>query len=67
MQKSPSVPFKLRLPPEVGDWVVRTAAMNRRSMNAEIVFRLEAAMRAEAHSQPPGQGGAPAAGEPARV
>lgn len=37
----------IRLPVELKAWLAATAVMNRRSQNAEIVVRLEAARAAE--------------------
>lgn len=37
----------VRLPVELKAWLAATAVLNRRSQNAEIVFRLEAARAAE--------------------
>lgn len=45
-------PFGLRLPPEVRQAVERAAAANRRSMNAEIVARLEESFAREAGADP---------------
>jgi hypothetical protein len=52
--------MKIRLPPAVKDWIVQRSAQNRRTMNGEIVFRLEAAMAAEQAGRP--ADGASAAG-----
>lgn len=49
--------FQLRLPDALKDWVHQSAKVNRRSINGEIVFRLEAAMQAETASQPVSAGG----------
>lgn len=34
-------PFGLRLPPDLKEWITREARANRRSMNSEIILRLE--------------------------
>jgi len=39
--------MKLRLPEVLKNWITKSAATNGRSMNAEIVSRLEAAMSIE--------------------
>lgn len=43
-------PFGLRMPPALKDRVQQAAAQNNRSMNAEIIARLEYALSAEADS-----------------
>lgn len=40
-------PFGLRMPPEVKEEIERLAEQNRRSLNAEIVVRLEQSIRQE--------------------
>jgi len=40
-------PFGVRMPDDVKQWVEEQAAKNMRSQNAEIVFILREAMRAE--------------------
>lgn len=64
MRRERRIAFMARLPIELDDWIEEQAARNLRSKNAEIEFRLRAAMEKEA-SRP--VGGATAAGEPARV
>lgn len=54
--------FLVRMPDRLKAWVAQQAAQNRRSMNSEIVYRLEAAMAAEA-TPPASAGGVPAAGK----
>ena len=39
--------LQVRLPVPIKAWLDRQAAENRRSRNGEIIFRLEAAMRAD--------------------
>lgn len=52
----------VRLPVELKAWLASTAVMNRRSQNAEIVFRLEAARAAERNKPPASADGEGAAG-----
>lgn len=52
--------MRIRLPVELKAWLAGTAVRNRRSQNAEVVHRLEAAMAAEVLSR--SEGGAPTAG-----
>ena len=40
-------PFGLRMPPEVKEELEKLAEQNRRSLNAEIVVRLEQSIRQE--------------------
>lgn len=40
-------PFGLRMPPEVKEELEKLAEQNRRSLNAEIVVRLEESIRRE--------------------
>jgi Arc-like DNA binding dprotein len=40
--------YALRLPPELKAWLEEQARANRRSLNSEIVFRLEQSRLAEA-------------------
>lgn len=54
-------PFGLRLPPDLKDWVAREAKANRRSMNSEILLRLEESRRVSGGAQIGVQG--PAADE----
>ena len=54
----------VRLPVELKAWLASTAVMNRRSQNAEVVYRLEAARAADGKGRP--EGGA-AAGEASRA
>lgn len=49
------------MPVTMKAWLASTAVMNRRSMNSEIVHRLEAAMRADQKAD------SPAAGEASRA
>lgn len=44
--------MKIRLPPGLKEWIASAAEMNRRSQNAEIVFRLEASKAAELTARP---------------
>lgn len=37
----PINPFGIRIPPDLKDWLSRQALNNRRSLNAELVKRLE--------------------------
>ena len=61
--RAPTHQFLVRMPFDVCEWLEAQAATNCRSKNQEIVFRLRAAMAAEA-SQPSVQaGGATAAGQ----
>lgn len=55
-------PFGLRLPPDLKDWVAREAKANRRSMNSEILLRLEESRRASGGERIGVS--APTAGEP---
>lgn len=48
------VGLMLRLPVDLKAWIASTAVMNRRSQNAEIVFRLEAARAADQSSRATG-------------
>jgi hypothetical protein len=41
-------PSPVRLPPELKDWLKHRAIDNRRSMNSEVVARLEESRRREA-------------------
>lgn len=59
MMEQTTAPLKIRLEPELRRWLEEVAKANRRSMHAEINFRL-GVDRAEA-GRP--LGGAPAAGE----
>ena len=43
-------PFGLRLPPEVKEHLEKLAEENRRSLNAEIIVRLEQSIRQEGKS-----------------
>ena len=38
-------PFGLRMPPEVKEELEKLAEQNRRSLNAEIIYQLQAGMR----------------------
>ncbi|AWL04224.1 Arc family DNA-binding protein [Massilia oculi] len=40
-------PFGLRLPPELKQWLSEKAQINRRSMNSELLHRLEESRAAE--------------------
>lgn len=40
-------PFGLRMPPDLRQWIEEEAEKNRRSMNSEIVWRLEELRRQE--------------------
>ncbi|UOG91796.1 MAG: Arc family DNA-binding protein [Candidatus Thiothrix sulfatifontis] len=40
-------PFGLRMPPEVKEQIEKLAEQNRRSLNAEIIVRLEQSIRQE--------------------
>ena len=40
-------PFGLRMPPEVKEQIEKLAEQNRRSLNAEIVVRLEESIKRE--------------------
>lgn len=53
--------FVVRMPSGMRDQLKRRAEENRRSLNSEIVYRLETAMAAEATRSR--DGGGPAAGE----
>ena len=53
----------IRFPLELKAWLAATAVMNRRSQNAEIVHRLEAARAAERNKPPASADGATAAGQ----
>lgn len=44
-------PFGLRLPPDLKEWIAREARANRRSMNSEILLRLEESRRANGGAQ----------------
>lgn len=44
-------PFGLRLPPELKQWLSGKAQENRRSMNSELVRRLEESRAAENRAQ----------------
>lgn len=54
----------VRMPVDLKAWLAATAVMNRRSQNAEVVFRLEAARAADQSSRATGT---PAAGEALRA
>ena len=41
------VGYALRLPPELKAWLEAQAKVNRRSLNSEIVFRLEQSRESE--------------------
>jgi hypothetical protein len=43
--KDPQV--RIRLPQSVKDWVENEAAMNRRTINAQVVYALERQMRGD--------------------
>lgn len=55
--------LNIRLPIELKAWLAGTAVMNRRSQNAEIVFRLQASRAAEENKPSASAGGATAAGQ----
>lgn len=55
--------FRMRLPPGLAAALQERAAQNYRSLNAELVFRLELGMRAERPITGPGE---VAAGTPAK-
>lgn len=59
--------IRFRAPRDLRAWLKERATANRRSLNGEVVYRLEAAMAAEAESRPASAGGAPAAGEASRA
>jgi len=40
-------PFGLRLPPELKQWLSGKAQTNHRSMNSELIYRLEESRAAE--------------------
>lgn len=40
-------PFGLRLPPDLKQWLAGMAELNRRSMNSELIMRLEQSRQAE--------------------
>lgn len=61
MKMNELAPFGLRLPPDLKDWVAREAKANRRSMNSEILLRLEESRRASGGSEVGAD--TPAAGE----
>ncbi|WP_461161558.1 Arc family DNA-binding protein [Simplicispira piscis] len=44
-------PSPVRLPPDLKDWLKHQAACNKRSMNSEVVLRLE---QSRAQQQPQG-------------
>jgi hypothetical protein len=46
-QKQQPPPFGLRLPEELRDWLREQAERSRRSLNAEIIVRLEGSRRGE--------------------
>lgn len=52
MVKRVQVPFMLRLPLAVYEWIERQAEAERRSRNSQIVVCLEAAMAAEQAARP---------------
>ncbi|MBB5444666.1 MULTISPECIES: Arc family DNA-binding protein [unclassified Paraburkholderia] len=47
--------MKIRVPPALKDWLTNNAARNRRSINAEIVLRLEM-LQAKENAQPAATG-----------
>lgn len=55
--------FNLRLPGDLRAWLTRRAKENCRSVNSEMVVRLERSRRAESTEQPALHGEAPAARE----
>jgi len=53
-------PSPVRLPPELKDWLKHQATHNRRSMNSEVVKRLEESRAQQgAYQQPPTPKGTP--------
>ena len=57
--------LKVRMPDDIKGWLIRRAADNGRSQNAEILQLMRKEMAAEATSRP--EGGAPAAGNTVRA
>lgn len=55
--------FRMRLPPALASALQERATQNYRSLNAELVFRLELGMRADRPITEPGE---VAAGNPAK-
>lgn len=51
MHKKSIPPFGLRLPPELKSYLQDQAAINHRSLNSEIQFRLEQSRGIDAHKQ----------------
>lgn len=45
-------PSPVRLPPNLKDWLKHQAAQNRRSMNSEVVLRLEQSRTNQEQAQP---------------
>jgi hypothetical protein len=64
MTKQSAGQLKVRLSAPLKTWLRRQAEANCRSLNGEIVFRLEVARLAEQNGRP--EGGAPAAGATCR-
>ena len=52
----PERPFKLRIPASLRVWLDSQAQQNRRSCNREIIYRLQAAMRADQKAESPAAG-----------
>jgi len=46
------VGYALRIPPELKAWLEERAKANRRSLNSEIVFRLQQSRQAEERRKP---------------
>jgi hypothetical protein len=42
-------PLQVRLPPDLREWLKQEAEINHRSMNSEIVLRLEASRTCQEH------------------
>jgi hypothetical protein len=43
----PGLPGQLRIDPEMGEWIRTSAALNRRTIQGEVLHRLERTFKAE--------------------
>jgi hypothetical protein len=51
--------LRVRLPPEIRDWLERNAAQNRRSINGEIIICVEEAIQRSVLAEPAQAAGSP--------